>query len=199
MLQKIEGALTGLEISATKHQGYDPEVERIRDIQQSKHQIWTTSIKLFVDILHHKLTERLAAINGKVNIRLFEDPLDLDDYIALCDRKSVSETWSFIVGITVPGFEKIERLAWIGFRSPIMYHHLNDTGGPSIYWSKKNSVVFPKWVTDDNSAPNYIELTTVQGSGDEWHVRDRGNNFYKLTTTNLADEIARAFLALVRL
>ncbi len=197
ILLRIEGALTGLEISATKHQGYNQEAERIRRIQESKLQIWMTSIKLFTEILHHKLMERLAHVNGRCSIKLFDDSLDLDDYIALCERKSVPETWSFIINIAVPGLERIERLAWIGYRSPMMYHHLNDTGGPSLYWSVKNPAIFPKWITDDSSAPKYVELTTVQGSGDEWYVRDRENNFSKINTTQLADEIAHALLRLV--
>ena len=90
----------------------------------------------------------------------------------------------------------ISRLAWIGYRSPQMYKQLEniEKGGPSIFWSKKNPDGYPTWIQDDNSAPSYIELTTVQGSGDDWYVMDKYQSITQRNTTKVASDIANSLI-----
>jgi hypothetical protein len=78
----------------------------------------------------------------------------------------------------------------------MMFHHLNDTGGPSIYWSSKNPDGYPKWISNDNGAPYCVEMTTQQGVGDKWIVRKITNNFESLATSELAKLIADSLITL---
>ena len=190
ILEKIEGALTGLELSAKK-QGYSPIQEKIRQSQEQRLKIWTTSVELLARMVEHFIHNEIEPMGGNVFVKVFESPLDLDDYISLCDRRSAPKSWAFITYIEIPGIPKQVRLAWIGYRSPLMFHRLGDEGGPSIYWSKKNPEGYPKWLSTEIDAPFGVEITTKQGSGDEWYARRSDGRIETMNTTVLAKEISR--------
>ena len=195
-LERLEGALAGLEISAKKKQDYSYHVEKIRQRQEQHLNILETSVYLLISTLEHYLGELLPSGVGSVHIKSFEHSLDLEDYLSLCEKSSISKSWSFIVNITIPGLPKLEKLAYFGYRSPMMFHHLNDVGGPSLYWSSKNPSGYPKWISNDEDAPEYVEMTTKQGVGDAWHVRKNDNAIKEIGITTLAKSLAKALIEL---
>lgn len=194
ILGKIEGALTGLELSARKAQGYSPIQEKIRQRQEQQLGIWLTSVELLARSIERVVYDEIESVGGKVFVKLFESALDMDDYISLCERRAVSQSWAFIVHIQIPGLRKRSWLAYMGYRSATMFHALGDEGGPSIFWSRKNAQGYPQWVSVESEAPFCIESTTQQGAGDEWYVRTTNGDPRKMTTTELARRIARSLV-----
>lgn len=197
IISRTNDALRGLEIAAKQQHGYNSAFEKIRKAQDRRLSIWNTSVSLLIRVIEHELCDVLIEkFNGKCGIRVFDDALELDDYVELCSRHSVSRTWAFIVNIQIPGLSPISRLAWFGYRSQQMCDYLEkfDQGGPSIFWSIKNPDDYPTWIQDDSEAPKYIELTTIQGSGDDWCVMDKNHSICKINTTNLAKAISEALL-----
>lgn len=193
-LERIEGAFVGLEISAKQKQGYSPLQEKIRRRQEQQLNIWDASVHLLVKAIDHFVHEEIDAVNGNVYIKEFTSPLDLEDYIALCDRKTAQRSWVFITNLVIPGFPKQVRLAYLGYRTPTMFHWLEDEGGPSIFWSRKNESGYPKWLSTEEQAPFAVEITTKQGAGDEWYARKTDGSLSKLATTELARQIARSLV-----
>lgn len=192
IIDRIEGALTGLEISAKTKQGYSPLQAQIRKKQEQYLNIWDTSVHLLISTLDHFVHEAVDSVGGDVFIRAFDSPLDLDDYISLCEGKAASRSWVFITNLAIAGFPKQVRLAYLGYRSPSMFHRLNDEGGPSIFWSKPNPSGYPKWIPVEDNAPFGVELTIKQGAGDEWYARKADGSIEQLNTTSLAKGIANS-------
>lgn len=196
IIEKSNDSLRGLEQAAKQKQGYNPAIAKIRLAQERRLSIWNTSVSLLAKIIEHKLNGLIESIGGTCTIKTFNDSLELDDYIGLCSRHTVSRAWSFTVNLDVPGMPSVSRLAWFGYRSPQMYKHLegSEKGGPSIFWSIKNSGSYPPWVQRDEMAPAYIELTTIQGSGDDWYVIDNNHLLLQKSTTEVAQDISEALI-----
>ena len=190
IIDRIEGALTGLEISAKTKQGYSPLQAQIRKKQEQYLNIWDTSVHLLISTLEHFAHEAVDSVGGDVFIKAFDSPLDLEDYISLCERKAASRSWVFITNLAIAGFPKQVRLAYLGYRSLSMFHRLGDEGGPSIFWSKPNPSGYPKWIPVEEDAPFGVELTIKQGAGDEWYARKADESIEQLNTTSLAKGIA---------
>jgi Fic family protein len=194
LMERAEGSLIGLEISAKQKQGYSPLQEKIRKRQQQQLNIWDASVHLLVQAIDHFVHEEIDAVGGDVYIKDFESPLELDDYISLCERRTSQRSWVFITNLGIPGFPKQVRLAYLGYRTPQMFHALGDEGGPSIFWSRKNESGYPKWLSTEEQAPFAVEITTKQGAGDEWYARKSDGSVSKLATTELAKRIARSLV-----
>lgn len=194
IIERADGALTGLELSAKKNQDYNPVIEKVRIKQEGSLRIWETSVALLVKTTQHYLTELLDKVGGTAYIKEFESAIDLEDYIALIQRHSISRSWCFIVNLSIPGMDKLERLAYIGYRHQQMYHHMDNTGGPSIYWSVKNPDGYPKWISDSERSPFCVEMTSEEGVGDSWSARLRDGTIIKLSTTELAKKIAHSLI-----
>lgn len=199
VFDRVEGALTGLELSARKRQGFNPVVERIRQMQEKQLYIWETGVKLLASIVGHRLTQLLEPVGGTASVRLYDSPLDLDDYLEVCGGRSVARSWAFTVRIEIPGVSRLDKLAYIGHRSNKLHQALNREGGPSIYWSSKNPANFPKWLTDGENSPFAMELTAKAGNGDEWFARLSDDSVLKVQTTDLANRIAQALVNQVRI
>jgi hypothetical protein len=137
-------------------------------------------------------------VGGTGSIRLYESPLDLDDYLEVCGGRSVSRSWAFTVRIEIPGVSRLEKLAYIGHRSNRMHQAMNYEGGPSIYWSSKNPANFPKWLADGEKSPYAMELTSRAGNGDEWIARLTDDSIERVQTTELAARIADSLVGQVR-
>jgi len=196
IIEKANESLRGLEQAAKQEQGYNPAIAKIRLAQERRLSIWNTSVSLLAKIVEHDLNALVESIGGRCTIKTFNDSLELDDYIDLCTRHTVSKAWSFTVNLEVSGMPSLSRLAWFGYRSPQMYKHLEsiEKGGPSIFWSAKNSEGYPPWVQQDDKAPAYIELTTIQGSGDDWYVMDCNHLISRASTTRVAKDISEALI-----
>ena len=139
IFDRIEGGLTGLELSAKRKQGFNPVIEKIRQMQERQLYIWETSVKLLASIIEHRVSQILSPVGGVCTARLYDSPLDLDDYLEVCGGHSVPRSWAFTIRVEIPGVSRLEKLAYIGHRSIRIYHHLNQQGGPSLYWSNKNT------------------------------------------------------------
>lgn len=196
IIERADGALTGLELAAKQKQDYNPVIEKIKQRQVNNLKIWETSVSLLVKTTQHYLTELLDQVGGYTYIREFESPLDLEDYLGLTKKQSVSRSWCFIVNVSVPGINKLERLAYISYRQPQLFHHMGNQGGPAIYWSKKNPDGYPKWISDEASTPYCTEMTIEEGIGDAWSARLIDGNIVKLSTSELAKNLAHSLVEL---
>lgn len=199
IFDRIESGLTGLELSAKRKEGFNPVVEKIRQMQEKQLYIWETSVKLLASIVGHRLTQLLEPVGGVAHIRLYDSPLDLDDYLEVCGGRSVARSWAFTVRIEIPGVPRLEKLAYIGHRTTRMNQAMNFEGGPSLYWSSKNPANFPKWIGDGVNSPFAVEVTSKAGNGDEWVARLANDSTQKIQTTELAARIAEALVNQVRL
>mgnify|MGYP000971857842 CR=1 FL=1 len=200
VFDRIEGALIGLELSAKRRQGFNPLVEKIRIHQEKQLRIWETSIRLLANIVEHEISTALEPVGGRCSTHIFDEPLDLQDYIEVCAGHPVPRSWAFTLSVEVPGTSHLVKLGYIGHRSTIMYRHLNQQGGPSLYWSSKNpSGGFPKWIGDGQNSPYAVEISTLAGRGDEWYARLADDSVVSIGTTDLARKIAEATLAQVKL
>ena len=198
-ISRENDSLRSLELAAKEGQGYDPLVEQIKKAQKQKLKIWDTSVSLLAQIIEHNLNAIVARASGRCEVKTFGEALDLEDYLELCEGRSIPKAWMFTVFIHIPGFKSFTWLAWLGFRSFEMQEDVNsiDQGGPSIFWSIRNSDGYPPWVKDDSTVPAYKELTTVQGSGDEWHVKTTGGIVEQHSTTAVASAISQAMIEIL--
>ncbi len=194
LMERIEGSFIGLEISAKQKQGYSPVQEKIRKQQERILNLWGARVHVLVNAIEHFVHEHIDAVGGNVYIKKFESTLDLDEYIALCEKKPVQRSWVFIANLDIPGLPKLERLAYLGFRTSKMSRSLGGEGGPSIFWSTKNEIGYPKWSRAEKEAPFAVEITTRQGEGDDWYARKIDGSVSKMGTTELAKEIARSLV-----
>lgn len=194
IFDKIDGSLTGLELSARKRQGYNPAIEKIRNRQKNQLDIWETSVRLLASIIQNNLSQALESVGGHCAIHVFEEPLDLDDYIEICNGRNVPRTWAFTVRLEVPGITRLEKLAYIGHRSSRMYQHLDHVGGPSLFWSRKNPEGFSKWISDGSNSPFATEITSLAGNGDEWYALLADDSIYRIQTTEVSTKIADALM-----
>lgn len=198
IFDRIDGALIGLELSAKRQQGFNPIVERIRLRQEKQLRIWETTVRLLASIVEHNVSADLEPVGGRCSAYVFDEPLDLQDYVEVCAGHPVPRSWAFTLSVEVPGVTRLEKLAYIGHRSTRMYQFLNREGGPSLYWSSKNPSGFPKWIADGSASPYAVELTARAGNGDEWFVRLSDDSIRSIQTTELARSVSDAVLSQVR-
>ncbi len=206
VLERLEGALLGLERSAETHQNYDP----LAEAQKSLLRIWNTAVLLLAESARNEIDKRLTASGGTVRTRLYterEDKdgspviLDLEAYRHLCQGRPVSRSWAFSLRVDIPGFPSYERLVWTGFWSSALRAHMKQrTGtdnGPSLLWSSSNPEGYPRWRSDPEP-PYAAEMTIHEGRGDEWHVRRCDDGIEILPTSRLGKRIAEAVVGAVR-
>lgn len=199
VLDRLEGGLVGLELSAKRKQGFNPVVEKIRLRQEKQLRIWETSVRLLASVVEHNVSSSLEPVRGTCSAHIFAEPLDLQDYVEVCAGHPVPRSWAFILTVEVPGVSRLEKLAYIGHRSMRMYQHLERQGGPSLYWSSKNPSGFPKWLGDGPASPYAVEITALAGNGDEWFVRFADDSIARVQTTELARQVAEAVVGQVRI
>lgn len=194
VFDKVDGALTGLELSAKKLQGYDPTIARIRQKSEQNLKIWQTGVSLLASMIELRLSSQVERLKGRFYIKAFDTPLDIEDYDELCAGRGISGGWAFMVSISIPGFPQLERLSYVQHRSGPMYQRLGREGGPALFWSRKNPEGFPKWRPAHDGSPFAVELTSRTGSGDEWIARLADGKFLDLPTTQIADRLSEALL-----
>ena len=194
VFDRIEGALTGLENSAKKHQGYDPVIAQIRHIQEQRLRVWQTGVSLLASMLDLRLGSLAAQAKARFRLKFFDNPIEADDFEELCAGRRIPGGWAFIVSLHIPGFPQFEKLAFVQHRSSVMSERFDREGGPSLFWSKPNPAGFPKWKPDYEDAPFADELTSKSGSGDEWTARHHNGAFSELTTSEVADRLTTAIM-----
>lgn len=191
ILDKIDQSLTGLELSSKKMQGFDPVAIQMREMQQSALKVWTTSVDLLASMVEHQLRTLVQAAGGKVFLKRFEDPVDFEEYLELCNGRSIPRSWAFIISVSLPGQPQYDVLGYIGHRSAHLFHSYADVGGPSLYFSRKNPAGFPKWITDELSAHFLSEATIDSGKGDAWRIKNESGELENLTTNQVAVGVSR--------
>lgn len=194
IFDKIDAALTGLENSAKKRQGYDPLLAAINHRREQNLKVWQTGVSLLASMIDLRLSERIETVGGRYRLKTFDNALDLEDYNELCAGRSVSGGWAFAVSIAIPGFPQLEKLAYVQHRSAQLYQRFGQEGGPALFWSHKNPEGFPKWKPDFDRAPFAAELTSRAGSGDEWVARLADGSVLDLPTRQVADRLVEALL-----
>ena len=194
IFDKIDQSLTGLELSSKKMQGFDPVAIQLREMQQSALKVWTTSVELLASMIEHQLRSSVQAAGGRVLLKRFEDPVDFEEYLELCNGKSISRSWAFIVAVTLPGQPQYEVLGYIGHRSAHLFHSYGDVGGPSLYLSRKNPSGFPKWIADDQSTHFFSEATIESGKGDAWRIKNASGELQNLTTQEVAKGVSHCII-----
>lgn len=194
MLERMEGSLAGLEQSAREEEGYDLVLAKLRQEQSRRQQIWMTQVKLLALTLVETLQEKISRLDGKVTLKLFEDSLDLDEYLALVQRQTISKSWSFIITMEIPSLPKTAHLVWFGYRSPGMFNHLHQAGGPAMFWSIPNPAGYPRWITDETRSPRYVEMTILPEDPAEWIVRKRDGTIKKISPVLLVKELVTDLL-----
>jgi len=196
VFDRIEGALIGLENSAKMRQGFNPVIEKIRIMQEKQLKIWDTSVRLLASIIEHNITKLLEPVDGSCSVKVFDELLDLNDYVAVCSGNNVPQSWAFKIRIDVPGIHRLEKLAYIGHRSPRMVQNLSQQGGPSLFWSHINTAGgLQKWIGSGVNSPYAIEITSMAANGDDWIIRLNNESISRVRTTELANSIAKALVS----
>lgn len=170
-LRRARHALDRLERAAREGQGYDPLVAVMRQAQQRRTHSWNAAVDLLLRRLDESLAELAARLGGstRLDFRLREG-LDVDDFVALCEKDPSANAWLAIVSIDVPALPRLKRLAWIGYRDRTIDHILsaNAASAPAIFWSEPNPERYPPWrpLTPSRS-PGGGVLTLVD---DDWVI-----------------------------
>ena len=191
-LEKLDGALIGLEQSARETQGYNPVAEKLRQLQERQAKIWASSVQLLADLIEHRLAGSLSAVGGVVSLKRHYDSFDADTFVNLATRNLAQAGWAFSISAQAPAVPKQELLAFFGHRSIPMFHKLGDQPGVSLFWSKANVGGLKRWQRYDDS-PFGVEMTTELGEGDDWYVRYSDDRVQRIGTAKLAEQIANRF------
>lgn len=191
MLSRCNDAIRDLERAAGAAQGYSPVVAAFRNKQQSQLAIWNKAVELLIANVEAGAQELAEAGRGAVLVRSFGPEIDLDDYVALCENRSISDAWAFEIDLRLPGSAPVSRLAWIGFRSDDMVRALGTQGaaGPTLFWSAPNPAgMVPRWrKASAEESPGGEEITY---SKDGWVAR-KAAKLEPLGASDLAARILR--------
>lgn len=195
ILDRSEQALRGLELAASKEQGYDPLLVQLERRQRAELQVWNTAVQLLATSLELRLDVLREHGRAEVAIERFGEGIDLEDYCDLCASRTISKSWAFHVSCRIPGVPPSERLAWVGFRSFAMQHGAGLPQGPSLFWSTRNPDRYPPWLAlRGHEAPGFEELTLVPVGGDRWFART-GDEVRELALREVVDAVAAALVA----
>jgi Fic family protein len=199
VIDRFNGALVGLETAAREVEGYDPAVVKLKRAQQRTTEVWNTSVALLFQIVLERLAKTVEAAGGDVAATVYRDALNVDEYMSLCGGVPVPKSWAFALRAKAPGLKQVERLAWIGFRTPRLSAAMGLPGvaAPSIFWSKRNPDGYPPWTQSISDAPGAIEMSITPGVGDDWHILDLNNRHVALSTTLLSQHILDGFADLM--
>lgn len=194
MLDRMEGAVRGLELSANKQQAYDPIAIKIRQKQERRLKVWNTAIDLFHDMLVERLADRVEPNGGIVETEDFGKSLELDGYVQLCQGRSIPKSWCFRLRIHVPGAGDVERLLWIGYRDDALLRHMGSADGPAALWSVRNPDGYPPWTAAEERAPAFTALTIHDTHGDRWVGHRTDGSIVDLDLSSVVDQTATALI-----
>lgn len=197
ILERAEGAVTGLERSAKRQQGFDPATIKLRREQERLLGIWNTTVELFFRILVNQLEKKLEPINGRIEARFFSGLLELDEYMELYAGKPLGRrSWDFTITTHVPTLVSVKRLCWTGFRSPTLRDKVGHPG-PALLWSQPNPAGYPPWERAGTSSPGAQELTIREGHGNDWFITMTDGHVRQMSTVEAADLVADGFVELL--
>ncbi len=184
---RLEDSLRDLERAATRKQGYDVIRQRIHHVQSNRLSVWNAGVHLLFASLRSQLFELFDGSPTAVEPREF-DPLNVDDFIELCEAKPVRLSWAFSIRLRSPGMPVVERLAWASFPGSLLTDRLaRDSGRPVIKWSVPNPAGYPPWMMAGSSSPGGEEMTILN---DRWLVV-RGGTIREQSPSELAQLIVK--------
>lgn len=191
---RMEDALRDLERAVQSHQGYDAQRERSLRAQSEQLALWNAGVHLLVASIRSSLVERLG---DGAEIEMHEyDQLNVDDFIDLCEGRSVRLSWAFTIRCRVAGKPFFEGLAWTGVMGEELRSRLsNEPGRPVLRWSVPSPAGYPPWIAADDDSPGGEQMTIER---DRWIVL-RGGKLLELSPSGLAAKIAEDVVALQRL
>ncbi|UWR17583.1 Fic family protein [Sulfitobacter pontiacus] len=193
--ERMDGALTGLERSARKKQGFDPLAVKLRENQGRQLEVWNRSVFLLAAQIELNLSNSLEKSGGTVFRRDYSGVADVDEFATLCDGKSISNSWAFEFGLRLPGVKPLEFLAFVGHRSGALLKYFDQVNGPSLHWSLGEAGRIPRWKRVTYEAPFAKEITTKLGEGDSWVAVRSDDDILALNTTKLAKHISENMIA----
>ena len=69
-------------------QCFNTALERIRLLQEKQLKIWETSVQLLASIIEHNVLASVVQVGGACKTKVFQEPLDIHDYLELCGGRS---------------------------------------------------------------------------------------------------------------
>ena len=195
LIDRANDALRDLERSAQRRQGYDPIVQRVREAQRQRLNVFLTSLDLLQSMIELEASDRVAGAGGTVSIQRYPESVDLDDYIALCERDPDGNRWAFQVEVTIPAMPTLRLLCWVGYRSGRV-ESSTTARGPSLYWSKPNPARFPPWLPAGQQCPYAQEIATIPGRGDTVAVVRNDGQVREERLSEVARKVAEAIVEL---
>jgi Fic family protein len=193
-----ESVRTLLQISVQSAGLTIPQAQ-LRQAQQRRVDLWNRSLELLAVGLEERLGNLVRPLGGEVVLKGYPEGLDLEDFQELWARRTIPQSWAFRVRVTIPGLAPVERLAWNGFRSSTLEQAAGDRG-PTLFWSRRNPPQsYPPWTNVTGAeAPGFDEVTCdLTSVGDRW-IALGPQGAVSRTTSDLVDQLADGFLALVR-
>jgi Fic family protein len=194
IFDRCESSLIGLERSLAEES--KPLIQAIRDRQLKQLGIWNTAVRLVGQMVELELSGAASQVGGMASVYYYESDLDIEGYLELCQGRAVPKSWAFEVRVAIPGIIPFAVLAWVGHRTPPMYHRMDEEGGPSLFWSLQNPDGFTKWISDFEHLVYGQEITSRNSNGDAWTVYVGNWEYAELTTGELAHKICESILAL---
>jgi hypothetical protein len=186
---RMEDALRDLERSAQRRQGYDVQRQKFLQAQTNRLAVWNAGVHLLFTAIKSNLSEGLSG-RGEVEMREY-DQLSVDDFVDLCEGKSVRLSWAFKIRCRVSGMPVVERLAWAGVMAgPLRERLSNESGRPVLLWSMPNPDRYPPWVRADGTSPGGEQMTIYH---DRWLVVREGR-LLEFSPSDLAWKIAEDIL-----
>lgn len=193
VLTRAGHALNDLERMARAHQGYDRvQAALLRRIER-RTGIWNDAVRLLLSLVLDALHERVGDL-GQVEVKWYTPELDTDDYRALCSNDSRGNSWLARVSVAVPGAGDARYLAWTGYRSLSLRQWRKIGAGPAIQWSVPRPEGYPNWVTREDRAPGFVELTIQAPDVDRWIVRSHGDSILRVEPSHAAQRIAESMV-----
>ena len=114
LISRLEDALRDLERAAARQQGYDIEREKLVQAQSNRLAVWNAGVHLLFSNVQSELADRFRDSQVEWECREF-DQLTVENFIALCEGRTVRESWAFTIRVHTPGMPVVELADQAGF------------------------------------------------------------------------------------
>jgi len=141
--------------------GVSLEMERIAVAEERSVSVWNAAIGLLCEEIAAAL-ERVRTQDPlfRIEWRQFE-PLEVEDYRALCARETISQSWIARFSIA-RGQRAFRALLWAGFASEEMGQAA--AGKPALFISEPNPDGYPQWRRPTSTFPSSLrEIVYADG------------------------------------
>ncbi len=183
---RMEDALRDLERAAQRRQGYDVQKEKIRQAHSNRLALWNAGVHLLFASIKSTLAERFGDTSVVIDMREY-DQLSVDDFIDLCEGRTVRLSWAFTIRCRAPGMPVIERLAWAGVMGEALSSRLSQQPGrPVLMWSVPNPDRYPPWMRAGDASLGGEQMTIHR---DRWLIL-RSGKVLEQSPSDLAAKIA---------